>query len=49
MLSDQLGLFVDVKHVFLSTEATGRLGEAAVKADVDLNPTIVHTGLTYRF
>ncbi|SON53588.1 Outer membrane protein W precursor [Hartmannibacter diazotrophicus] len=49
MLSEQLGLFVDVKHVWLSTDATGVLGATPVKADVTLDPTIVTAGLTYRF
>ncbi len=49
MLSDRLGMFVDVKHIWLSTEATGRLGPTPVKADVTLDPTVVTAGLAYRF
>lgn len=43
------GVFVDVKKIFLSTDATGTVGPFAAKARVRLDPTIIQTGVTYRF
>lgn len=45
-------LFVDARKVFVKTTARGSvpaLGGPAAKADVTLNPLIVHVGATYRF
>lgn len=49
MLNQNWGVFVDAKKLWLSTTATGRLGAVPVKADVDLDPTLIHAGVTYRF
>jgi outer membrane protein len=49
MLTKNLGLFADVKQVFLSTTSTGSLGGAPVHTDVQLNPTLFSVGLTLRY
>jgi outer membrane protein len=49
MITDRWGVFVDVKKAFLRTEATGYLGPAPVKAQVTLDPLVLHTGLNLRF
>jgi outer membrane protein len=49
MIDNHWGLFVDVKKAYLRTEARGFLGPAPVKADVTLDPAVVHAGVTYRF
>jgi outer membrane protein len=49
MFTDHLGLFVDVKHVWMRTTADGMLGATPVHAKVTLDPTIIHTGVVYRF
>jgi outer membrane protein len=49
MITDQWGIFFDVKKAYLRTEATGTLGGYAVKADVKLDPLVLHTGVTFRF
>jgi outer membrane protein len=41
--------FVDVKHLFLSVDATGNIGPTPVTAKVRLDPTVVFTGIAYRF
>lgn len=41
--------FVDVKHLLLSVDATGNLGPTPVTAKVRLDPTIVFSGIAYRF
>lgn len=51
-LSPTLGLFVDVKKLFLKTRASGTLpalGGAPVTADVTLDPLVIHAGLVLRF
>lgn len=48
----RVGLFVDFKKLFLSTDASGRLtalGGAPVKADVELDPTVATVGVVFRF
>ncbi len=49
MLSQQWGLFVDVKKAYLRTDATGSLGPLPLTARVRLDPLVVSTGITYRF
>jgi outer membrane protein len=49
MLNDTWGVFVDVKKAILRTEGTGFLGPVPVKADIRLDPLVIHTGLTLRF
>lgn len=49
MLSDHWGIFFDVKKAILRTEGTGFLGPAPIKADIKLDPLVLHTGVTYRF
>lgn len=41
--------FVDVKQLFLSVDAAGNLGPTPVTAKVRLDPTVVFTGIAYRF
>jgi outer membrane protein len=38
---------IDVKHLFLNT--TAKINGGAIRADVDLDPTIVGAGIGYRF
>jgi outer membrane protein len=49
MLNKKWGAFVDYKRAWLQTTATGMLGAAPVSAKVDLNPTVLNAGVTYRF
>jgi outer membrane protein len=49
MINDRWGMFFDVKKVWLSTIATGLLGGIPVRANVRLDPLVLHTGITYRF
>ncbi len=49
MLDSRWGLFFDVKKAILRTTATGFLGPVPIKADVKLDPLVIHSGLTYRF
>ena len=49
MITDHWGVFVDVKKAILRTQATGYLGPAPIKADVKLDPLVLHTGVTLRF
>jgi outer membrane protein len=48
-LTRNWSVFVDVKHLFLSVNATGLALGTTVKARIKLDPTIVTTGLTYRW
>lgn len=51
-LSPRLGLFLDVKKLFLDTKARGTLpalGGAPVSADVTLDPLVIHAGLVVDF
>lgn len=51
-LSPGLGLFVDVKKLFLKTTATGTLpalGGAPIKADATLDPLVIQAGVVLRF
>ncbi|MEH3118909.1 MAG: outer membrane beta-barrel protein [Methylorubrum populi] len=56
MLTDKLGLFFSYNKVFVGTKLKGflnpaipGLGGARVTGKIDLDPAILHTGLTYRF
>jgi outer membrane protein len=49
MLNDHWGVFVDVKKAFLRTNAVGLLGGIPVRANVNLDPLVLQTGVTYRF
>lgn len=49
MFTDHWGVFFDVKKILLRTEATGFLGPAPIRADVKLDPLVLHTGVTFRF
>ena len=49
MITDQWGVFVDVKKAILRTDAKGFLGPAPVKADIKLDPLVLHTGVSFRF
>lgn len=49
MLDHRFGLYAAANKVFIDTEARGNIGAAAVKADLELDPWIFQTGVTYRF
>lgn len=49
MIDKHWGAFVDYKRAWLQTTATGMLGPAPVSSKIDLNPTVVNAGVTYRF
>lgn len=49
MITDRWGIFVDVKKAILRTEATGFLGAAPIRADIKLDPLVIHTGVNLRF
>lgn len=46
-VDDHWGLNLDVKKIWLNVDAS--LNNGAVKADVDLDPWLVGTGVSYRF
>lgn len=46
-LDKNWGLNVDVKKIFLNTDA--KLNGGAIRADVDLDPWVFGTGISYRF
>lgn len=51
-LMPKVGLFVDVKKVWLKTTATGTvaaMGNAPAHADITLNPIAIQVGLSYSF
>lgn len=48
-LNDRWGAFIDVKKVFIETEATGTLGGAPVHADVTIDPLVTNFGVAWRF
>jgi outer membrane protein len=49
MLNDKYGLYLAANRIFIDADARGYLGTARVDADLDLDPWIFQTGLTYRF
>lgn len=48
-LNDRVGLFVDVKRFWVSTEASGLLGPVAITADATVDPWVLSTGVSLRF
>ena len=48
-VTDHIGVFADVKKVFLETDATGLVGGTPTTAYVNLNPTVLTFGLSYHF
>lgn len=51
-IDSRLGLFFDVKKLYVKTSARGSLtalGGAPVSADVRLDPAVFHVGISYRF
>jgi outer membrane protein len=49
MFNQHWGAFVDYKRAWLDTTATATLGPAPVVGKLQLNPTVVNAGVTYRF
>ena len=52
MINDQWGIFFDVKKAYLRTKAKGTVpafGGAPMRANVTLDPLVIHTGVTFRF
>ncbi len=49
MMTQNWGVFFDVKKAYLRSTATGVLGGAPVKGKVVLDPLVLHTGVTYKF
>ncbi|MFB2550360.1 OmpW/AlkL family protein [Ensifer soli] len=48
-ITDDWGLFVDVKKAYLRTDSSGSLGGAPVKADVRLDPLVISAGVSLKF
>lgn len=46
-LNETWGLNFDVKKLFLNID--GKLNNGAIRADIDLNPWVIGTGMSYRF
>lgn len=49
MLTERVGVFVDLKKAYLRTTARGALAGLPVKADVRLDPTALSGGVVVRF
>lgn len=49
MINKNWGFNVDVKKLYLRTDATGLLGGVPIKAKMKLDPWIIGTGVTYKF
>ena len=49
MVTDHLGVFVDVKKAYLRTTAKGYFGLAPLKAKATLDPLVLSSGIAYRF
>lgn len=49
MINKNWGINVDVKKLYLRTDAKGMLGAVPVKAKMHLDPWIIGTGITYKF
>jgi len=49
MLSENWGVFFDVKKVYLRAKTQGFLGAVPIKATVTLDPLVLHSGITYKF
>lgn len=48
-IDEHWGVNLDVKKLFLNVDADVNVGGAAVSADIDLDPWIIGTGISYRF
>lgn len=48
-LNKSLGLFIDVKKLYLKTDATGNLGSIPIDAEVRLDPLVFQTGIVIKF
>lgn len=48
-ITDHLGLNLDVKKVFLSTDVTATTGGTTITGEVDIDPWIVGAGVSLRF
>jgi len=49
MLNDRWGLFVDYKKAWFDTSASGNLGGGPFEAEIQVDPSFLHAGATYRF
>jgi outer membrane protein len=49
MITESWGFFVDVKKAILRTEAKGFYGPTPVRADIKLDPLVIHGGVSLRF
>jgi len=51
MVTERLGLYIDVKKIWLKTDVSGTIGPGGPAADAKatLNPLLVGTGLVWRF
>ncbi len=49
MITKNVGLFVDLKKIFISTSASGYLGTSTVTSDVRLDPMIFSVGMALRY
>lgn len=49
MINQHWGWFFDLKQAYLRTDASGNLGVIPITARVKLDPTVLHTGVVYRF
>jgi outer membrane protein len=49
MLNDRWGLFVDYKKAWFDTSASGVLGGAPFTADIQVDPSFLHGGVSFRF
>lgn len=49
MINSHWGAFFDYKRAWIETTAKGMLGPAPVVAKIQLNPTVLNAGVTYRF
>ena len=48
-ITEKVYLNLDIKKLYLSTEARVNAGGTKVKADVDIDPLLVGVGIGYRF
>jgi outer membrane protein len=48
-LTENLGVFADVKRYFISTSASGSMGGAAITADARVDPWVISSGISIGF
>jgi len=48
-LNERWGLFVDYKKAWFDTSASGNLGGGPFEAEIQVDPSFLHAGATYRF